>query len=92
MTVKHERQMLRQARMDREERDYAQHTRNAKLAALVTPELAALLERLADYARQAAYAAKGCPDDVDGAYINEETAHTFAACIREALALEANDA
>lgn len=48
MTVKHERQVLRQARMNREERDYAQRARNAKLAALVTGELMALLERLAN--------------------------------------------
>ena len=39
---------------------------------LATSELAELRERLADYARQAAHAAKGYPDDVDEAYRDEE--------------------
>ena len=55
------------------------------LVELVTPELAALLERLADYARRAAKAAKGSPDDVDEAYNDEEITHDLAARIREAL-------
>ena len=52
---------------------------------------AKLLERLADYACQAAKAAKGSPDDVDEAYNDEEITRALAACIREALALEANN-
>ena len=55
------------------------------LVELVTPELAGLLERLADYARRAAKAAKGSPDDVDEAYNDEEITRTLAARIREAL-------
>ena len=57
----------------------------ARLAELVTPELPALLERLADYARQAAKAAKGYPDDVDCAYNDEEITRALADRIRGAL-------
>ena len=62
---------------------WKRRVRNARLAALVTPELAVLLEQMADYAREAAHAAKGSPDDVDAAYIAEETARELAAQIRE---------
>jgi len=55
------------------------------LAALVNEETAALLERLADYARRAAKAAKGSPDDVDEAYNDEEITRELATRIREAL-------
>lgn len=59
------------------------------LAAPVNEETAELLERLAGYARLAAHAAKGTPDDVDEAYNDEEIARALAASIREAL--EANN-
>jgi len=55
------------------------------LVELVTLEVAALLEQMADYAREAAHVAKGSPDDVDAAYIAEETARELAAQIKGAL-------
>lgn len=73
------------AKMDRRSAMYDRRARNAKLAPLVTPGLADLLERLADYARQAAKAAKGYPDDVDCAYNDEEITRELATRIREAL-------
>ena len=87
MTVKHERQVLRQARMDREERDYAQHARNARLAALVTPELVSLLEKVGVLVGgDKGWTSIGLFTIQDG-----ERCLELAARIREALVLEVND-
>lgn len=69
------------AELDRHRAIYTRRARNAKLAALVTPELMELLGRLADYARQAAKVAKGYAC----AYNDEEITRELAARIKEAL-------
>ena len=76
-----ERQAAWQAGMDRKVAKYRRIARNARLGALVvTLKSAALLERLAQYAN--------LYDAPESAY----NARELAARIREALALEANDA
>ena len=64
--------------------------RNAKLAALVTEKLAALLERLASDAGHLAHEYYGLPEG-ESAEQDEQAARALAARIREALALEVND-
>ena len=83
-----------QAKSAREIAKYKRIARNAKLAALVTPELAALLEWLADRATEvvldttAQYGANHPLTIKRGEQVDD--ARALAARIREARALEAN--
>lgn len=82
-----ERQAAEEARAARQAAKYTRITRNARLAQLVTPELAVLLERLADFAHiQGDWES---PGDWGTLGDNIDSAHTLAARIREAL--EIND-
>jgi len=81
---KEKRRVADKAKMDRYTARWETRALNAKLAALVTPGLAALLERLSEI----------LPTWGDGAVhrADLDEASTTAARIREALGLEVNDA
>lgn len=68
-----------EAKMDREAAKYERIARNARLGALVTPELAILLIGMANIIEDRSYPKTA------------QEARAFAARIREALALEVND-
>ena len=75
-----------QAETDREAAKYKHIARNARLGVLVTPELPALLERLARVIDET-----GIASDVPSVTDEIERAFALAANIREALALEVNE-
>ena len=73
-----------EAKMDREAFIYARIARNARLAELVTPELAELLEKVANATK--GWSSIGFFTSQDGGRCRE-----LAAQIRQVLTLEAND-
>jgi len=80
------------AKQSRRSGMYARRARDAKLAAMVTEQAAALLGRLAEWAGRArGYAVGHWTADDDQIGTDALAAHALAAQIREALALEVND-
>ena len=76
-----------QAKMDRKDAKYARIARNARLAALVTPELATLLEKAGNLTTGSkGWTSIGLFTSQDG-----EKCHELAACIREALEVTDED-
>lgn len=79
-----------EAKMNRETAKYERCARNARLGALATEEMAALLKRLAVHAGHMMYEHDGLLE-FDEAEQDKEDANKLAARIKEALVLEEND-
>lgn len=81
-----ERQVANEAKADRQADVWERRARDAKLAALVTEELAEMLERLEEWANRArGYAVGHWTTDDDQIGTDALAAHALAAQIREAL-------